>query len=73
MEVRAPSAGVKRAETRDSLLLAQSYPDPTAPYGSAYWGTPAADTRAREVVGVAESNPEPFAFAARVRFDYTQY
>src|SRR5207245_3859955 len=31
--------------------------DPAAPYGSAYWGTPAAHRRATEVVGVAESDP----------------
>jgi len=37
--------------------LAQGYPDPADPYGSAYWGAPAAHTRAREVVGAAESDP----------------
>jgi len=37
--------------------LAQGYPDPAVPYGSAYWGAPAAHTRAREVVGAAESDP----------------
>jgi hypothetical protein len=31
------------------------WPDPAAPYGSAYWGAPAAHTRAVEVVGAAES------------------
>src|SRR5216684_58649 len=37
--------------------LAQGFPDPAVPYGSAYWGAPAAHTRAREVVGAAESDP----------------
>src|SRR6266436_33275 len=32
-------------------------PDPAALYGSAYWGAPAAHTRAVEVVGTAESAP----------------
>ena len=37
-----------------------------APYGSAYWGTPAALTRAREVVGVAESDLQ-LTFSATTR------
>ncbi len=36
-------------------VLAQGCHDPAVPYGSAYWGAPAAHTRAREVVGAAES------------------
>jgi hypothetical protein len=34
-------------------------PGPAARNGSAYGGAPAAHTRAREVVGAAESDPEP--------------
>src|SRR5260370_21737710 len=37
-------------------FLAQGCLDPAAPFGSAYWGAPAAHSRARAVVGVAESD-----------------
>jgi len=40
-------------------VLAQGCPDPAAPYGSAYWGRPAAHTGAGEVVGAAKSDPKP--------------
>jgi hypothetical protein len=39
--------------------VAQGCLDPAAPHGSAYRGAPAAHTRARELVGVAESDPDP--------------
>jgi hypothetical protein len=42
----------------ERLLLAQGCPDPTGPKWSAYWGAPAAHTRAREMVGAAESDPD---------------
>src|SRR5258708_542128 len=42
-------------------VLAQGCPDPTGPKWSAYWGAPAAHSRAREVAGVAESDPKASA------------
>ncbi len=39
------------------LLLAQGCPDPAAPYGSAYWGAPAARKCAGELADAAESGP----------------
>ena len=43
--------------TKGNLPLVRSLPKASVPYGSAYWGAPAAHTRAREVVGAAESDP----------------
>src|SRR5258706_14545594 len=49
-----------RAKGPDHLLqcgspeLAQGCPDPIGPKWSAYWGAPAAHSRAREAAGVAE-------------------
>jgi hypothetical protein len=37
--------------------MAQGCLDQAAPYRSAFWGAPAAHTRAVEVVGAAESEP----------------
>ncbi len=45
--------------TKGNLPLVRSWPKASVPYGSAYWGAPAAHTRAREVVGAAESRPQP--------------
>jgi hypothetical protein len=38
-------------------VVAQGCLDQAAPYRSAFWGAPAAHTRAVEVVGAAESEP----------------
>src|SRR5260370_42350818 len=46
--------GLSSART---LFMAQGCLDQAAPYRSAYWGAPAAHTRAVEVVGAAESDP----------------
>jgi hypothetical protein len=43
---------------RPRPVLAQGCLDQAAPYGSAYWGAPAAHTRAVEVIGAAESDPK---------------
>ena len=54
MDVNVPMRLLRRM----SPDVAQGCLDQAAPYGSAYWGAPAAHTRAVEVVGTAESDPK---------------
>jgi hypothetical protein len=54
---RVDSEAESGSRTKQRLHIAHAAPIWPAPYGSANWGTPAAQTRADQVVDMAESDP----------------